>query len=309
MEPFQSTNTPDGDHRMRHRARARFRAGLAGAALLAPLTAFLAMPAGAADAPAADGTLTVLPATGNTAAVTPLTFTAGAACGTGAANYKVTIKGAGFAGSESDGSTNVIGVTGIDTASAASPASAVLGLTWDTLAQDKSAPTPLTGTATVRLICQNADNEPLGAFTTTVAFTPGDGISAFAAAGGTAASPTPTPTGGATPTPTATATPAASATPTATATATAEPSTSPTPTASATPCPTPDPAATATADPCAATTTTPTPTESPAVAGVDLPDTGASNTGPLLLFAVMLVAAGTLMIFIASVAPEPTNPG
>jgi hypothetical protein len=264
---------------------------------------------------------------------TVVTFKGSAACPSDSARYKVTISGAGFpVGSNAVGTSNIPDVTQAVVAPLADG-------TFGVLASSVGAAVPLTGTATVDLICIKGVSTPNGDFSGQVTFIPTTGSnSSFTTAAGPGGTPTPTPSGGATPTPTPTpagATPTPTPTPTANATATPtptpDPSGTPTPTPdpSATPCVTPEPTATPTATasptPTGSQTVTvtvtptpgscassPSPTPRPSTGSGDgegdggdggngeLPATG-SHSGPLLLLALMLLAGGTLLIALSSV--------
>ncbi len=136
---------------------------MAPALVAAGLTAAAAPASGALENGAPTGSLLVAPATGNTDVDEGIVLWASSAC-PGATHGRLTITGAGFPERSSVFAT----VTDADR-----PVSVPLGVTWNALAAILHAPVPLSGTATVRFVCSDAEERTAyGEFATAVEFTP-----------------------------------------------------------------------------------------------------------------------------------------
>lgn len=151
----------------------------------------LAMPAAGASL----GNLTILGNTGSTISGSP-TITASAPCTAGTDSATASVMGAGFTGSNENGSVNFIGNTPVT--DAATPVTLTTGNTWDAIAIDAGAPRPLNGTATVFLNCRDVDGLTTDTFSRDITFV---GSGAPSSPGTWTAAPDPTPTPVATPTP------------------------------------------------------------------------------------------------------------
>lgn len=115
------------------------------------------------------GTLLVEPGTGDTDAETQVTFRTPVPC-QDSTHARVTITGAGF-----PDNSPILDTIGDPTSPIAMP----LGGTWNALAEALHAPTPLTGTAVVVLVCSNVDARTVDKqFSAQVHFTPTVGTTA-----------------------------------------------------------------------------------------------------------------------------------
>jgi hypothetical protein len=174
-----------------------------------------------ASAPAASlGSLSISSSTG-TDTTGNIELTASAACPAAATNVYVTIAGAGF-----PAGANAVGNAEISIYSTAPSGGLIvpLGLTWDALARSQGTPVPLSGTATLTMICTDTfASANLGDFGAKVRFTPtGSSGSNYAVVGGKprrSPTPTPTPTSSDSPRPTDSAPPTGTSTPAPSSTA------------------------------------------------------------------------------------------
>jgi Bacterial Ig-like domain (group 3) len=155
---------------LKHKLVRGLGAGLAAIVASAGVSVLAATPALAAPI----GSLSVSPANGTD--ITPnINFTSSAACPAEATNVYVSISGAGFpAGSNAVGNADI----GIYSTTPAGGLVVPLGQTWGDLARSAGAPLPLSGTATLTLVCTDLfASANLGDFPAQVTFTPATGTS------------------------------------------------------------------------------------------------------------------------------------